>query len=207
MASPSMTSYPIKLVIVGDGSVGKTSMFLSYTDRVRLEKYLKKYSPTVLENYALDVPLSPTEVIKLDIWDTAGQDELVRVRQLSYPDTDVFLICYSCDNKSSLDNVKSTWLKETVETKELKNAVFVLCGTKVDLVEKINKKNIVTFNQGEKMRKKFKGKGHVRCSAITGENVGEAFNVAMQAAFKNKYSGGGCIFEPLKKNKVLLINI
>ncbi len=42
----------------------------------------------------------------MDLWDTAGQEEYKRLRALSYPDTDVFLICFSVVNPSSYENVK-----------------------------------------------------------------------------------------------------
>jgi Ras-related C3 botulinum toxin substrate 1 len=45
--------------------------------------------------------------IKLDLWDTAGQEEYDRLRPLSYPDTDVFLMCFSINSQSSFHNVQS----------------------------------------------------------------------------------------------------
>ena len=52
------------------------------------------------------------KVISLSLWDTAGQDSYDRVRPLSYPDTDVFVICFSLVHRDSMCNVKSKWWPE-----------------------------------------------------------------------------------------------
>ena len=46
------------------------------------------------------------------LWDTAGQDEYANIRRLSYPSTDVFVVCFSVVDRSSLENVRLSWLPE-----------------------------------------------------------------------------------------------
>jgi small GTP-binding protein len=81
---------PIKLVIVGDGSVGKTCILISYTQ----DKFPTDYVPTVFDNYAATVKFDGRHV-NLSLWDTAGQEEYERLRPLAYPHCDVFLITFS----------------------------------------------------------------------------------------------------------------
>ena len=66
----------------------------------------QKYVPTVFENYithTLHVPSNKT--VELALWDTAGQEEYDRLRPLSYPETDVLLVCFAIDCPNSLENI------------------------------------------------------------------------------------------------------
>ena len=54
--------------------------------------------------------------VELALWDTAGQEDYDRLRPLSYPDTDVILMCFSIDNPDSLENIPEKWTPE-VSTK------------------------------------------------------------------------------------------
>ena len=80
----------MKLVLVGDGSVGKTSMLISYTSNC----FPTDYVPTIFENYEAKVKCA-NKMIKLTLCDTAGQEEYARLRPLTYTKTDVFLVCFS----------------------------------------------------------------------------------------------------------------
>jgi Ras homolog gene family, member A len=62
--------------------------------------------PTVFENYLTNTIHEPTgKIVELALWDTAGQEEYDRLRPLSYPETDVILICFAIDSHASLENV------------------------------------------------------------------------------------------------------
>ena len=77
----------IKIVTVGDGEVGKTCLLIVYTQ----EYFPKSYVPTVFDNYCANHIIGGQSVV-LSLHDTAGQEEYDRLRPLSYPGADIFLL-------------------------------------------------------------------------------------------------------------------
>ena len=79
-----------KLVIVGDGACGKTCLLIVFSK----DQFPEVYVPTVFDSYSATV-MTGGRPVNLGLWDTAGQEDYDRLRPLSYPQTDVFLICFS----------------------------------------------------------------------------------------------------------------
>ena len=69
--------------------------------------------------------------MQLALWDTAGQEDYDRLRPLSYPDTDVLLLCFAVDNPDSFENVADKWAVELHAF--CPGAPIILVGTKTDL--------------------------------------------------------------------------
>uniref|UniRef100_A0A8C8Z9P5 Uncharacterized protein n=1 Tax=Prolemur simus TaxID=1328070 RepID=A0A8C8Z9P5_PROSS len=86
-----------KLVIVGDGACGKTCLLIAFSK----DQFPAVYMLTMLENYVADIEVDGKQV-ELVLWDTAGQEDYDRLRLLSYPDTDVILMCFSIDYPDKL---------------------------------------------------------------------------------------------------------
>ncbi|KAJ8312114.1 LOW QUALITY PROTEIN: hypothetical protein KUTeg_009487 [Tegillarca granosa] len=176
-----------KLVVVGDGACGKTSILLAFRDGA----YLDVYVPTVFETYVADIEVDGQEV-ELSLWDTAGQDDFDRLRPLSYPDTDVILMCFSIDSPDSLDNVHTKW---TPEVKHFCPKVpIVLVGNKIDLRNdteterelSYHKQKPVRTEDGKAVADRINAYSFVECSAKTLEGIVEVFETATKAVLQKK---------------------
>ncbi|KAJ8273200.1 hypothetical protein GJAV_G00098860 [Gymnothorax javanicus] len=175
----------IKCVVVGDGAVGKTCLLISYTTN----KFPSEYVPTVFDNYAVTVMIGG-EPYTLGLFDTAGQEDYDRLRPLSYPQTDVFLVCFSVVSPSSFENVKEKWVPEILH--HCPHTPFLLVGTQMDLrddmntVDKLakNKQRPLTPEVGEKLAKDLRAVKYVECSALTQRGLKNVFDEAILAALE-----------------------
>eukprot|EP01095_Lingulamoeba_sp_RSL-Kostka_P006466 TRINITY_DN2028_c0_g2_i1.p1 TRINITY_DN2028_c0_g2~~TRINITY_DN2028_c0_g2_i1.p1 ORF type:complete len:201 (-),score=66.30 TRINITY_DN2028_c0_g2_i1:159-761(-) len=169
----------VKCVVVGDGAVGKTSLLISYTE----DRFPVDYVPTVFDNFTAGVEVDG-RLINLALWDTAGQEEYKRLRALSYPETDVFLLCFSVVSPSTFDNIKSKWSPEiNHHCPEVKT---LLVGTKIDLREdketlkSLKGENLPTFEMGKELATEIGAEKYLECSALTQEGLHSIFEEAIR---------------------------
>jgi len=176
-----------KLVIVGDGACGKTCLLFAFTK----DEFPDKYIPTVFENYVSDIEVDG-KLVELALWDTAGQEDYDRLRPLSYPDTDVILMCFSVDSHDSLENIHAKWVPEVQHF--CPNVPFLLIATKKDLRNDPatrqallrEKLEVIRPEQGKAMAEKVGAYAYLECSAKTREGVREVFITATRAALQKK---------------------
>lgn len=183
----------VKCVVVGDGAVGKTCMLISYTEG----KFPKEYVPTVFDNYEATIIVEGKEV-KFSLWDTAGQEGYARIRTLSYPKTDIFLLCFSVVNHPSFVNVKDRWYVEIQH--HCPNVPIILVGTKTDLrndestLESLRKegKSPITEEEANNMVKELGAIKYLECSALTRQGLKNVFDEALTSVVcgQNKNAGG-----------------
>jgi len=195
----------IKLVVVGDGAVGKTCTLMSYTHNA----FPAEYIPTVFDNYESNVMVAGVP-ISFGLWDTAGPEDYDRLRPLSYPQTDVFLMCFSLVNRASFSNVKSKWVPEIKH--HCPGTPFILAGTKLDLLsaESDDSKSVlkrladmksppITFAEGMQMAKDTGAAGFISYSSLTQQNLRflfyECIKVALCGGPPAPQGGGrgGCV--------------
>uniref|UniRef100_A0A671F6E0 Cell division cycle 42 n=1 Tax=Rhinolophus ferrumequinum TaxID=59479 RepID=A0A671F6E0_RHIFE len=125
----------------------------------------------IFDNYAVTV-MSGREPNTLGLFDTTGQEYYDRLRPLSYPQTNVFLVCFSVVSPSSCENVKEKWVPEV--TQHYPKTPFLLVGTQIDLrddastTEKLakNKQKPVTPETAKKLAGDMKAVKYMECSAL-----------------------------------------
>jgi len=175
-----MAMQNVKCVVVGDGAVGKTSLLISYTEN----RFPVDYVPTVFDNFTTGVEVDG-KLINFALWDTAGQEEYARLRALSYPETDVFLLCYSVIAPASFDNIKTKWFPEI--SHHCPGAKCILVGTKIDLrddkatMEALKGDKAPTPEMGKKMAEDIGAEAYFECSALTQEGLKRVFEEAIRA--------------------------
>eukprot|EP01061_Rhynchopus_euleeides_P007571 TRINITY_DN16622_c0_g1_i1.p1 TRINITY_DN16622_c0_g1~~TRINITY_DN16622_c0_g1_i1.p1 ORF type:complete len:215 (+),score=49.29 TRINITY_DN16622_c0_g1_i1:275-919(+) len=199
-----MTEKAAKIVIIGDGAVGKTSLLWRWAKR----EFKPEHEPTVFENYSTAVPVSgvngkPARQQKLTLWDTGGQETFDKLRQLSYPHTHIFIICFSLDDRISYENVSNVWHAEILphlsgsppanaqvgESLAPQPARIILVGTKVDLREAAaasgaDTSNFIGTEEGDKLAADINADAFIECSAKTEKNVKKVFDEAVRAFLK-----------------------
>ena len=172
----------IKCVAVGDGAVGKTCTIVRYTTK----QFPGECIPTAYENcYGSVTVLVGGKPIQLGLWDTGGAEDYDRIRSLSYPQTDVFLVAYSVVSHSSFENIKQKWIPEI--RRHCPNVPMVLVGMKTDLrddkdtIERLKRsqKRPITYEMGFKQAKALGFKKFCECSALTGKGLKDVFDAAI----------------------------
>ncbi|XP_060562983.1 rho-related protein racA-like [Ruditapes philippinarum] len=164
----------LKLTVVGDGGVGKSCMLISYTTNA----FPSEYVPTVFDNYCANV-IVDGKVVNVGLWDTAGQEDYDRLRPLSYPQTDVFFICYSIEMRSSFENVQHKWVHEVRHY--CPHVPLVLVACKMDLRGTSSRKDMVSYDEGLKVAKTL-GMRFCETSALTQQGLKDCFDDAIRTA-------------------------
>lgn len=177
-----------KLVIIGDGACGKTSLLYVFT----LGKFPEEYHPTVFENYVTDCRVDGIKV-SLTLWDTAGQEEYERLRPFSYSKADIILIGFAVDDPESLVNARTKWAEEAL--RYCPDAPIILVGLKKDLRNPsvCQMENFVRPEDAQQVAKQIGAKRYLECSALTGEGVDDVFELATRTSLLvNKEPGRQC---------------
>jgi len=158
-----------KLILVGDSAVGKSCLSIKAT-RNYFEDF---YSPTVGFEFLTFCVKVEDKTVKLQIWDTCGQEVYRSLISSFYRSASLAIMVYSIDNEDSFSNIEK-WLND-VKTQSNPDVIIFLIGNKADLEDKRK----ITRAQGEKFCKDHNISYFTETSAKTGLNVQ---NVFMEAA-------------------------
>ena len=157
--------------------------------------FAQDYIPTVLDNIDGALIFRDKRLEKWSGWDTAGQQEYTRIRTLSYPGTNMFLVVFAVCNRGSFDSVTTKWIPELRHSGP-PNTPILLVGTQSDRRGKQQQENEIELAEIQEKVKEIGAIGYVECSSMYGTGLREIFDTAME------YISSACVLETtLKKQK------
>lgn len=172
--SSDIYDYLFRYIIIGDAGVGKSCLLLQYTDH----QFRHQHECTIGVEFGSKMIDLKNKKIKIQIWDTAGQESFQAITRSYYKGAVGALVVYDITRKESFDHI-SNWLKEVKEHGS-KDVVVILVGNKNDLEDK----RAVTKEEGEELAKR-NGLMFLETSAKTNYNVSEVFYQGAEKILEN----------------------
>ena len=172
-----------KIIVIGDSSVGKSSLILNAKEN----NFYQNYTPIIGLEFTFYNLKYDEKNIKLEIWDTCGQEYFRSLITNFYRGSSLAILVYSIDCKESFENLES-WLNE-IKAKSNPNVKIILIGNKCDLEDKREVKK----EEGEKFSNEHKLNFFMETSAKTGFNAKKMFNEAgklLYEEYKNLINKG-----------------
>jgi small GTP-binding protein len=125
----------VKLIIVGESHVGKTSLIHQFIEGTFDEGTIQTIGRG--EKNIKEIPLKSGEKVYLEIWDTAGQERFRTLNKIFIKDAKIILLVYDITDKKSFDEIVTFWYKDIIsQLDNCKNLVIGLAGNKSDLYKK-----------------------------------------------------------------------
>ncbi|MBY9015522.1 MAG: GTP-binding protein [Candidatus Lokiarchaeota archaeon] len=160
--------YAFKLILGGDGAVGKTSMVHRYVENEFATDYKSTIGTSIMKKECMFKELE--SMVRFVIWDLAGQAQFKRVRQSYLANAEAGILVYDVTNRSSFENIDKNW---NIEIKKASpDIALILVGNKIDL----ESERVVSRDEGEALAQKLT-LTYIETSAKTGENINDAFKM------------------------------
>ncbi|OMJ95832.1 hypothetical protein SteCoe_732 [Stentor coeruleus] len=163
MANPEY-DYLFKLLLIGDSGVGKSSLLLRFSDNT----YTESFIATIGVDFKIKTIDVESKVIKLQIWDTAGQEKFRTITSSYYRGAHGVIVVYDVTNRETFNNVKN-WMGE-ISRYASENVNRLLIGNKCDC----DSKKAVSTEEGKELADSL-GIPFMETSAKTSSNVEQSF--------------------------------
>ena len=174
MSNNQEYDYLFKLLLIGNSSVGKSSLLVRFVDDIWEENFV----PTIGVDFKLKTLEIDGKKVKLQIWDTAGQERFKNITASYYRGGNGVLVVYDITDRDSFNNLNS-WLIE-IEKNANKNVFKLLIGNKNDL----ESERKVSYNEGKEFADS-NGMQFIETSAKTSDKVYDAFKLLTNEIIKN----------------------
>ena len=172
---PEQTTMRFKVLMLGDGRVGKTT----FKNRFLTGKFTSGYTATIGADFASHKMTFNGNSVIMSIWDLAGQINQSMIRKTFYTGAHGALVLYDITNENSFKNIEIIWLNEIIESLSTK-IPFLLIANKIDQKDR----GIINTAQGHELLRLINDGGwvveYLETSALQGTNVNEAFTKLIQ---------------------------
>ncbi|XP_012485886.1 ras-related protein RABC2a isoform X1 [Gossypium raimondii] len=156
-----------KILLIGDSSVGKSSMLLSF-----ISASAEDLAPTIGVDFKVKLLSVGGKRLKLTIWDTAGQEKFRTLTSSYYRGSQGIILVYDVTRRDTFTNLTDVWAKEVELYSTNQDCVKILVGNKVDMFQ--DSERAVSREEGIALAKEL-GSIFLECSAKTRINVEQCF--------------------------------
>lgn len=169
--NPDHSTFEYKIVLLGDAAVGKTAL---------LKRYMKdeysdiKQCSIGAEFESKTIILDQNSAVKLNVWDTCGEEKFRALTKQYYRDANGILLLFDLSSEDTFKGIES-WMNQIKEASSIKNGNIILVGSKADLDKRVAKSDV------EKLLRKHRGLQYVEISSKTGMNVELIFDKIMRS--------------------------
>ncbi|KAJ3449760.1 ras and ef-hand domain-containing protein [Anaeramoeba flamelloides] len=167
----------LKLLLIGDGEVGKSSILCRYCDR----KFYERLAATVGIEYKLSSTTIQGKRTKLQIWDTAGQERFRAITGNYYRNTDGVIIVFDITKDESFERL-TDWVNE-IKINVPEHIPGIIVGNKLDL----ENERAISKTQARKLADSL-DYSYIEVSALDGTNIDKAFQIIATSSFEMKTS-------------------
>jgi small GTP-binding protein len=165
--------YLIKLLVIGNSGVGKTNMLLKFCDN----NFMSSHLTTIGIDFKIKTILMGSDKVRLQIWDTAGQEKFKTITQTYYRGAMGIVLTYAINERETFEDIQN-WIKQ-IKIHASDNVLKVLVGNKIDIDDRK-----VSYDEGMQLAADL-GVRFFETSAKTGEQIEELF-MYMAEEIKNK---------------------
>jgi Ras-related protein Rab-11A len=163
--------FKIKIIIVGEPAVGKTSLVKKFVS----DQFVNDYRPSIGTNlFTTEVSLDSGNKAKIQVWDIAGQERWTEMRHIYYKGTQGTLLVADLTRKITFQQIEKFWYHDIKKNE--------ICSPIILLANKDDLKKQVTDEEVESLGNKIDAKHIIYTSAKTGEHVIKAFRLISEEA-------------------------
>ncbi|KAI5619445.1 ras-related protein Rab-3B-like [Silurus asotus] len=178
----TLWNYQFRIIMLGDSTVGKSSMLKRYTE----DRFLECINETVgVDFYVHFLEVEPGMMVKLQFWDTAGQERFRSVTRSYYRNSVGGMLVFDLGNRASFEHIKE-WYEEVCDHVMPHSMIFLLVGHKSD--RESDGERTVSKVEAEKLAAQY-GTPYVEASSKTGENIERCFEVLTRRIYQGLLSG------------------